>query len=354
MKEFTLRFHGEQAQSKIFCGEGIFDEMYPALAANYPQVFILTDETVFSVYKETFGRLAGNPRVYAMPAGEEHKQPNTLIEILRAMAAAGLHRGDCLFAVGGGVVGDIGGLASALYMRGIDCVQVPTTLLSQVDSSVGGKTAVDLDGVKNIVGAFKQPNTVLVDGSFLKTLPAREVRCGLGEIVKHGALNGALFDKLIENRDRLFDLAFLNGVVPDNIAHKAFVVQEDEKESGLRKSLNLGHTTGHALELFDAELSHGEYVLLGLLFEAELAKSRVLCDKGYLKKLQELIYTALGGKPGLPQAEEAACFAKLDKKNAISESVVITAPVAKGEYALLEIPYAEYARELREIRERLQ
>lgn len=351
MKEFTLTFAEKSAESRIYCGEGAFEALFPQYLKNYKKSFILTDSNVERLYGEKIKKYAENSAVYAMPAGEENKQPNTLIGILRAMAEAGLHRGDCLFAVGGGVVGDIGGLASALYMRGIDCVQVPTTLLSQVDSSVGGKTAVDLDDVKNIVGAFKQPNAVLVDGEFLRTLPARELRCGLGEIIKHGALNGELFDKLYESREKLFDLEFLTSIVPDNVAHKAYVVQTDEKEAGLRKSLNLGHTTAHALELFDKKLSHGEYVLLGLLFEAELAKKRVLCDREYLQKLKELVFAAFGKKPALPRAEEAARFAKLDKKNSVSDSVVITAPVAKGEYALLEIPYEIYERELSEIRE---
>src|SRR5699024_10094782 len=133
------------------------------------------------------------------------------------------HRNACLVCLGGGVVGDIGGLAASLYMRGIACIQVPTTLLSQVDSSVGGKTAVDFMGVKNLVGAFFQPKQVFADPAFFATLPPREIRCGLGEIVKHGALDGDIYDTLQANRDRLFDLTFLAEIVPTNIAFKARV-----------------------------------------------------------------------------------------------------------------------------------
>ena len=150
------------------------------------------------------------------------------------MTGAGLRRNSCLFAVGGGVVGDLGGLAAALYMRGISLVQVPTTLLAQVDSSVGGKTAINLQGVKNAVGAFYQPKAVVVDFAFLKTLPKKEWKCGVGEVVKYAGLNGELFEKLIENRDKLGSLEFLTSLIEDCIRHKAAVVATAETEKGIR------------------------------------------------------------------------------------------------------------------------
>ncbi|MDE5896349.1 MAG: 3-dehydroquinate synthase, partial [Clostridia bacterium] len=263
MREFRIESSSAET-SAVLCGAGALKE----LSAD----FVFTDSNVFGLYEDTIKQYFPAVPVHVMPAGEEHKTPETLFALLGAMAKAGVRRTGRLVCFGGGVVGDIGGLASALYMRGIDCVQIPTTLLSQVDSSVGGKTAVDFCGVKNLVGAFKLPSLVIVDPRFLNTLPAREIRCGLGEIVKHAALNGALFDRLTENRDRLFDLSFLAEIVPDNIAVKAEVVKADARESGLRKCLNLGHTTGHAFELYDGKLSHGEYVLAGIVFEAELAK----------------------------------------------------------------------------------
>lgn len=353
MQTIHLDLKGKDVVSDVLCGEGVFEREFPRLVARYPQSFILTDSNVKRLYGDKIAALAPDAPVYAMPAGEENKQPATLVEILRAMAKAGMHRGGYLFAVGGGVVGDVGGLAAALYMRGISCVQVPTTLLAQVDSSVGGKTAVDLDDVKNVVGAFKQPGTVLADPMFFATLPPREIRCGLGEIVKHGALNARLFDELWENRERLTQSEFLSRIVPENIRHKADVVQKDELETGLRKSLNLGHTTAHALELCDKRLSHGEYVLIGLIMEAEIAKTRISCDGEYLERLEELALTALGEKPqGLPVAA-AARFARLDKKNETNDAVVVTAPVRRGEYALLSLAYEDYERELCAIGARL-
>lgn len=340
MNEMTLHLVGKDVKSQIrFLKNGAFEQLRELLKG-YPNALIFTDSNVETLYEEEIAQL--NVPVYTMQAGEEYKTPETLLELLQAMAQRGLHRNSCLVAIGGGVVGDIGGLASALYMRGIACIQVPTTVLSQVDSSVGGKTAVDFYGVKNLIGAFKQPEFVLADSAFFRTLSRRELRCGLGEIIKHGALNGELFDILCENKDRLFDLQFLADVVLLNVAHKASVVERDERESGLRKSLNLGHTTAHAFELCDGNLSHGEYVLIGLIFEAEMAQAYVECDGEYLAKLKELALCALEERPELTKAEEAAQFALLDKKNVSSRTVVITAPVRKGEYALIELPFEEY------------
>lgn len=312
--------------------------------------FVFTDSNVFALYEREIKEKFPNAPVFAMPAGEENKTKETLFELLGEMKRAELTRGDTLVCVGGGVVGDIGGLAAALYMRGIPCIQVPTTLLAQVDSSVGGKTAIDFENVKNLFGVFSQPKRVYIDSDFLKTLPMREIRCGLGEIVKHGALDGDLFDTLFENRDSLFDLGFIGGIVPKNVEIKADVVRRDANEKGLRKCLNLAHTTAHAFELSDKKLSHGEYVLIGILFEAEIVK-RVLkdADGRYLGELSELALLALGKMPQLIEAREAAQYARLDKKNREHGKISLTVPVRKGEYAFLELPYEAYAQMLEEI-----
>lgn len=336
MRTFQIKADLGVEESVITCESGVLE--------NRLGDFIFTDENVYQLYGKKFWKAP----VYAMPAGEEHKTPETLFALLKEMAKAGLHRKDTLVCIGGGVVGDIGGLASALYMRGINCVQVPTTLLAQVDSSVGGKTAVDFEGVKNLVGVFKQPSRVLVDSAFLQTLPARELRCGLGEIIKHSTLDGVLFDRLIANRARLFDLEFLAGIVPDNIAIKAEIVRRDPREAGLRKFLNVGHTTGHAFELTGGDLSHGEYVLLGLLYEIEIAKKYLKCDEAYLRVLHNLAIKVLGE---LPQTDPAAAaeLARLDKKNKTDKNISLAVPVAKGTCELLELPFVQYKRELKKI-----
>ena len=178
----TITLKTPLMEGKIYVGEDAVENRLPALIAGQKN-FVVADSNVYALYHDWFARYFSGAEIFVLSAGEEYKNFQSLYEILQAMTKAGLHRTSRLFTVGGGVVGDIGGLAAALYMRGISCVQIPTTLLAQVDSSVGGKTAVDLGGVKNVVGAFYQPCEVLVDPAFLKTLPAREIKCGVGEIV---------------------------------------------------------------------------------------------------------------------------------------------------------------------------
>ncbi len=309
---------------------------------------LFTDSNVFALYRTQIEKYLGGVPVYVMQAGEAHKNEQTLFALLRAMSENGLRRNSTLIALGGGVVGDIGGLAASLYMRGISCVQVPTTLLAQTDSSVGGKTAIDFCGVKNLVGAFKQPERVLADPVFFETLPKREIRCGLGEIVKHGALCSAIFEKLWENRDRLFDLGFLGEIVPMNIAFKASIVRQDPYERSLRASLNLGHTTAHAIEL-SSSLSHGECVLLGLILEGKIAERRLGRDGEYGKLLDELCLRALGSMPKFELSEETALCALHDKKNRAEGKVRLTLSRSLGTFEFLELPFGEYVKELKEV-----
>ena len=325
-------------ESVIVCAKDALRE-----SACRGRAMVFTDSNVYALYRDTIERYFSGAPVHVMPAGEEHKTQDTLFALLGAMAAAELHRGDTLVCVGGGVTGDVGGLAAALYMRGIACVQVPTTLLAQVDSSVGGKTAIDLNGVKNLVGAFRQPRRVLVDGRFLDTLPAREIRCGLGEIVKHGALCAPLFDTLWEGRDRLFDRTFLRTVVPANIAFKADVVRRDPDEKGLRKCLNLGHTTAHAFELCDAKLSHGEYVLIGMWLESHIAEREGVCTPAYAREVRSMIALAQPRIPAFPGAAGALRYALLDKKNEGQGTVSMILPKERGAYAELALPAERYA-----------
>ncbi|MCI9504051.1 MAG: 3-dehydroquinate synthase [Clostridia bacterium] len=341
MNSIEINLNREENTQIIFCEDALAEVGHASM--------VFTDENLNRLYGEKIRAAFAGAPVYAMPAGEVHKTAETLFSLLSAMAEARLLRGDRLVCFGGGVVCDLGGLAAALYMRGIECVCVPTTLLAQVDAAVGGKTAVDFAGVKNLIGVIRQPARVVIDVGFLNTLPDREIRCGLGEMVKHAALNKELFDIFIKNKDKLHDLAFLSGLVPKNVAFKAGIVRRDAQEQGLRKCLNLGHTTAHAFELCGGELSHGEYVLVGLLFEAELATSRATYSRDYIAQLKELALCALGGMPPLPAAGTAVKLARMDKKNHADGCVVVTAPVRKGEYTLLKIPFVEYEWELARI-----
>jgi 3-dehydroquinate synthase len=224
-------------------------------------------------------------------------------------------------------------------------VQIPTTLLAQVDSSVGGKTAVDLGGVKNVVGAFYQPCEVLIDPSFLTTLPQREMKCGLGEIVKYAALSGEIFDLLANSERAWDDLAFLETLIVSCVRHKARVVEADEKETGERRSLNVGHTTGHAIELTSG-LSHGESVLYGMLMETRMAISAGICERDYGEKLLTLIEKAIAQAP-LAKVDFShialdAEKARSDKKNTDDGKIKMAVAKAKGEWTMYALPFEEY------------
>lgn len=223
-------------------------------------VLIVTDDGVPREYAETVAAQAKESITVVFPQGEASKSFDTYKSILEALVHGDFTRTDCVVAVGGGVTGDMAGFAAATFMRGIDFYNIPTTVLSQVDSSVGGKTAIDLDGYKNIVGAFHQPKGVIIDPDTLKTLPERQISNGLAESVKMALTHDAeLFDMF---EDDNFDI---DAVIERSIKIKRSIVEADEKESGLRKVLNFGHTVGHAIESNTPTLYHGECVALGML-----------------------------------------------------------------------------------------
>ena len=331
-------------EGKIYIGTDAIQTRLPVLTKGQSN-FVVTDSNVYVLYAAWFEKYFPATEIFVLKAGEENKNFTSLQAILEKMAGTGLRRTSRLFAVGGGVVGDIGGLAAALYMRGISYVQIPTTLLSQVDSSVGGKTAVDLAGVKNVVGAFYQPCEVLVDATFLQTLPKKEIKCGVGEIVKYAALNAEIFDLLKRNTDKLFDLAFLTKLITTCIQHKTNVVEADEKETGERRSLNVGHTTGHAIELFYG-LSHGESVLYGMLLETKLAIEAGVCEKEYGETLLSIVRAALALAPqasvDFSTIAQAAEKARLDKKNTSDGEIKMSVAKSKGVWTTLSLPFADY------------
>ena len=229
------------------------------------KVFILTDSGVPREYSEKIKSAASDAIIYTVPMGEGAKSFAVLENVLTSMLEFNMGRGDALVAVGGGVVGDLGGFAASVYMRGIDFYSVPTTLLSQVDSSIGGKTAINLGAVKNTVGAFHQPRGVLVDTDTLDTLPKRQIAGGLAEVIKMAAtFDEELFERLEadgfneNNREEIITAA---------LKIKKGVVEEDECERGLRKVLNFGHTLGHGIEssVGLGTLLHGECVALGMV-----------------------------------------------------------------------------------------
>lgn len=226
------------------------------------RALIVTDSGVPKKYAEAVAVQCAAPTVVTVPAGETSKNLTVFGSLLSRMLAGNFTRTDCVVAVGGGVVGDLSGFAAACYMRGIDFYNVPTTLLAQVDSSVGGKTAVDLDGVKNCVGSFWQPRAVIIDPEVLATLPRRQIANGMAEVVKMALTSDAELFGMLETES-----ADIETVILRSLQIKKAVVEADECESGLRRVLNFGHTLGHGVESAAGlhDLLHGECVALGML-----------------------------------------------------------------------------------------
>jgi len=267
-------------------------------------VAVVTNPTVAALYLDTVGKAlqqAGfNFIPVLMPDGEEYKTVTSLQTIYDGLIAHRLERKSCVLALGGGVVGDMAGFAAATYLRGVPYVQVPTTLLAQVDSSVGGKTGVNHADGKNLIGAFYQPRLVLIDVAVLRTLPRRELVAGLAEVIKYGIIEDADLFRLLEQKiDSLMQLDedLLIDIIATSCAIKARVVEADEREDDYRAVLNFGHTIGHALEAVTgySQFLHGEAVGVGMAKAAALSTRQGFCDANSLQRIVQLI-----DKAGLP------------------------------------------------------
>ena len=227
------------------------------------KVLVVTDSGVPSVYSRAVADRSAESLVLVIPEGEKSKNFDNYKKILEALILADFTRSDCVVAVGGGVVGDMAGFAAATYMRGIDFYNIPTTVLSQVDSSVGGKTAIDFGGYKNTVGAFYPPKAVIIDPDTLTTLSGRQVANGLAEALKMAATFDKELFSVFESGEAI---AELESVICASVENKKKIVEADERESGLRRVLNFGHTLGHAVEVSSERFLHGECVGIGMLY----------------------------------------------------------------------------------------
>ena len=282
------------------------------------KVLIVTDSGVPAIYAETVAACCAQPTIITIPQGETSKNLPTLTMLLEALVNNGFTRTDCVVAVGGGVVGDLSGFAASVFMRGVDFYNIPTTVLSQVDSSIGGKTAVDFMGLKNIVGAFYPPKAVVIDPDTLSTLPARQISNGLAEAVKMSLTSDATLFSLFETAD-LTDSAVLDEIIYRSLLIKKQVVEQDEHEAGLRKVLNFGHTLAHAVEsVYDMETYyHGECVAIGMVpLCAPPVRVRLLA---VLERLN--LPTALTGG-----AEQLLAACRHDKKAAGDTITVVYVP----------------------------
>lgn len=334
---------GGFAPYDVLVGRGLLAEAGGRIAPfARGRIAIVTDETVAGLHGAALrASLEGaglRSEIVAVPPGEASKSFGELERLMDRLLVLGLDRKDVIVALGGGVVGDLAGLAAALYMRGIDFVQVPTTLLAQVDSSVGGKTAIDTPRGKNLVGAFHQPRLVLADIDVLSTLPERQVRSGWAEVIKHGLICDAVFFDWLAGEGAggaQGDPAALERAVVRSVEIKSAIVGEDEKEAGRRALLNLGHTFGHAIEaelgFEEAALAHGEAVALGCCMAFRYSARKGLCSAEDARRVETVIADA-----GLPtRLDQAGAFASDallarmagDKK---AESGALTLILARG------------------------
>lgn len=345
MSEINVEIPTQNNSYPILIADDVLENISTYVQKFYTknQVAIITDENIFQLYgtglrtklEEVFNKV----EVFNIPAGEESKNWLQVSDLARRMIRAGFDRSACVLALGGGVVGDLAGFVASVFMRGIPFIQIPTSLLAMVDSSVGGKTGVDVPEGKNLLGSFYQPLAVLIDPDFLQKLPEREVLNGLAEIIKYGIIRDSdLFEfieknvNLIQKRDR----ATFVRLILDSVKIKAQVVSDDEKEGDLRKILNFGHTYGHAVEaLSDFELPHGLAVAIGIHFACFLAE-----DNGWAKTPR---IVNLFKKLGLPiynkekySAEEILKKMKSDKKT-IQGKINFVLPVEIGQTEIKNI-----------------
>lgn len=282
----------------IVIGDGILKLVRnEVLSSDYSKVVVVVDLNVNKHHEPLIKEAFPEAVIFAFEAIEKNKNISKLEEIWTFFSEVKLDRKSLVINIGGGVLGDLSGFAAATYMRGIDFIQVPTTLLSQSDASVGGKLGINFSGVKNLIGAFNQPKAVVVDTKFLETLPTRELISGEAEIIKHGLISDAKhFESIEDNFPSLNEKEKWQSILNDTITIKANVVSLDEKEGGLRKILNFGHTAGHAFESLshknEIPLLHGEAVALGMIFEAKLSNLRGVLLEADLKRIEKAIEKA--------------------------------------------------------------
>ncbi len=315
----------------IYIGEGLLDRADKFLSLER-KCFILTDSGVPEEYARKIAYLCKEAHIFTVPEGEGSKSIEVLGEVLTAMCEAGLSRKDVLISVGGGVIGDLGGFAASAYMRGIDFYNVPTTLLAMVDSSIGGKCAINHSGIKNLVGAFKQPRAVLISLDALKTLSERHKANGMCEAIKMAATSNAQLFSYFEEHTAEYIYNNMEKTVTEAIKIKRRIVEMDEQESGIRRILNFGHTLGHGIEAETGmhELLHGECVSIGMI---------PMCAP----EIREMVRGVLN-KFGLPtefsgDIENAATLAEHDKKasGGYIDTVVLPA-IGEGEVRRMTLP----------------
>lgn len=347
---FPLQLHvdGKTAEQNVYLAQVALGRHHLSAMGEYDVIvgqvanlsygnLIVTDENVAKFHLEKIQKLF-NAKSVIVPAGEEHKNLETVSRLWDAFLENGLDRKSAVIALGGGVIGDMAGFAASTYMRGVDWIAIPTTLLSMVDASLGGKTGFDLPQGKNLIGSFHPPKLVIADPSLLTTLPERELRSGMAEVVKHGIISDPdLFALCQRGMDWVKD--HLEEVVKRAMAVKIKVIEEDPYEKGFRAALNLGHTVGHAVELVSKfALRHGEAISIGMAAEARYAARVGLAGAGVVEAIESTL-TSLGLPIHIPAEmshEEIIRVMRVDKKKN-AKSIRFALPIEIGKVELVDV-----------------
>jgi 3-dehydroquinate synthase len=288
VQEITVALPGRMHTYHVLVGSGLLERVAELLHTDqYSKVFVVTDEHMEKLWLPRLQKALPDGHEYlALPSGEDAKRMSNVERIWTALRQAGCDRHSLVVILGGGVTGDMGAFAASTYERGVAFAHIPTTLLAQVDSSIGGKTGVDFDGLKNLVGTFAEPVAVVSDTDILATLPKRELVAGFGEMLKHGLIkDAAYFEALTKKQPAVYTAGELEVFIAKSVKIKAGVVEGDETEAGERKLVNFGHTVGHAVEALswktERPLLHGEAVAIGLVVEADLS-----CERGFISEAE--------------------------------------------------------------------
>lgn len=322
MQEVLLELPGKSYGYSIYVGSGLLDRAQELVKPdNYSSTFVVTDENVAERWLPKLQNVIPEASTYVLPPGEKAKRIESVEKIWTAMRMAGCDRKSVVVILGGGVLGDLVGFAASTYMRGVAFVHIPTTLVAQADSSVGGKTGFDFDGLKNLVGSFAQPSAVIVDTGTLATLPERELIAGFSEMIKHGLIRDAsYFNALSQKPPKNYTAAQLADFIAKSAHIKAAIIMNDEREVGERKVVNFGHTVGHAVEAqsweTDKPLLHGEAIAIGMVVETELSHRKGYISEADVQRVRQVLFSA-----GLPTTIPSLPIDKilekiaLDKKN---------------------------------------
>ena len=331
MKYIKLRIKTKTQEYPIIIGSNLVSNISSIIKKNsieFKNCLLIVDKNIskkiISKIKKSFNKK--NVYIYFFKANEKNKNINNVNKILDFLLDKNFSRDDCLISIGGGITGDVSGFAASLFKRGLKFINLPTTLLSQVDSSIGGKTGINTKHGKNLIGSFYQPNLVISDVNFLKTLPKKEINCGYGEILKHSLIaNKKFYNFLNNNCKKIFNLTspFIEKAIHESCKIKKNIVEKDEKEKNLRKILNFGHTFGHAYEAslgYSKKLNHGEAVILGMRTALNFSlKNNLLNKKDHYSIINHITTSKLPSKINnffkAKDLKKIISFMLKDKKN---------------------------------------